>query len=144
MVYRSSKTISDLPCSHRRHLHNGHCAWVHGYSRSFEFWFEADSLDEMGFVVDFGGLKWLSEWLHENYDHTLLVDASDPLLEMFRELETRGGCKLVTYENVGMEGSAEYVGNYVKGKLRELYGDRVRLVSVECRENGKNSGGIWY
>ena len=143
-MYRSSKTIGNLPCAHRRYLHDGHCAWVHGYSRSFEFWFEAESLDDMGFVVDFGGLKWLSDWLHANYDHTLLIDTEDPLMELFRELELKGGCKLVVYDNVGMEGSAAYVGEYVKGRLKELYGDRVRLVSVECRENDKNSGGIWY
>ena len=143
-MYRSSKTIGNLPCAHRRYLHDGHCAWVHGYTRTFEFWFEADSLDDMGFVVDFGGLKWLSDWLHANYDHTLLIDTGDPLMELFRELELKGGCKLVVYDNVGMEGSAIYVGEYVKGRLKEIYGDRVRLVSVECRENDKNSGGIWY
>ena len=143
-MYRSSKTIGNLPCAHRRWRHNGHCKWVHGYSRSFEFWFESDNLDEMGFVVDFGGLKWLQEWLLSKYDHTLLIDESDPLLPMFLALEQQEGCKLTVYENVGMEGSAEYVGSYVKGKLEELYGDRVRLISVECRENDKNSGGIWY
>ena len=143
-MYRSSKTIGNLPCAHRRYLHDGHCAWVHGYTRTFEFWFEADNLDDMGFVVDFGGLKWLSDWLHANYDHTLLIDTGDPLMELFRELELKGGCKLVIYDNVGMEGSAIYVGEYVKGRLKEIYGDRVRLVSVECRENDKNSGGIWY
>jgi 6-pyruvoyltetrahydropterin/6-carboxytetrahydropterin synthase len=143
-MYRSSKTIGNLPCAHRRYLHDGHCRWVHGYTRTFEFWFEAESLDDMGFVVDFGGLKWLSDWLHANYDHTLLIDTEDPLMELFRELELKGGCKLVVYDNVGMEGSAKYVGNYVKERLKEIYGDRVRLVSVECRENDKNSGGIWY
>lgn len=143
MKYFSSKTISDLPCAHRRHKHNGHCRWVHGYSRSFEFWFVSEDLDEMGFVMDFGGLKWLSEWLQSIYDHTLLLDLSDPLLDKFRELEEMGACKLTVYENVGMEGSCMYVGSYVIEKLKEI-SPRVRLYSVECRENGKNSGKVIY
>lgn len=142
-MYFSSKTIENLPCSHRRYLHDGHCAWIHGYSRSFEFWFVADTLDEMGFVMDFGGLKWLSDWLVSLYDHTMLIDASDPLLEDFRLLESKGACKLVTYENVGMEGSARFVGDYVIEQLSKQ-GNRVRLYSVECRENNKNSAKVIY
>lgn len=34
-----------------------HCRLVHGYSLSFRFEFEANTLDDKNWVVDFGGLK---------------------------------------------------------------------------------------
>ena len=52
-----SKCYEDFPCSHRQWRHTGQCSFVHGYSRSFTFWFTANELDENGFVVDFSSLK---------------------------------------------------------------------------------------
>ena len=72
-------------------------------------------------------------------DHTLLVDADDPLLPQFRELEDQGACRLVVYEDVGMEGSARFVYDWVSAWLVEATEGRVQLESVECRENDKNS-----
>ncbi|MEZ4433662.1 MAG: 6-carboxytetrahydropterin synthase [bacterium] len=42
-----------------------------------------------GFVVDFGGLKVVKSWLTEHFDHTLLLDADDPLLQSFRARTAR-------------------------------------------------------
>ena len=53
MRHRSTKRFTNLPCAHRNHLADGHCRFVHGYSRSFKFYFEATHLDARGFVVDY-------------------------------------------------------------------------------------------
>ena len=89
--------------------------------------------------MDFGRLKPVKAFLEAHYDHTLLVDADDPLLPQFRELEEQGACRLVVYEDVGMEGSARFVYEWVSNWLVEATGGRVELESVECRENDKNS-----
>ena len=89
--------------------------------------------------MDFGRLKPVKAFLEAHYDHTLLVDADDPLLPQFRELEEQGACRLVVYEDVGMEGSARFVYDWVSNWLVEATEGRVELVSVECRENDKNS-----
>lgn len=137
--YMSSKRFMNYPCSHRRYAHNGHCAWVHGYSRSFEMWFYCDELERnTDFVMDFGSLKPIAEWLEDNFDHTLLLDSADPLLDDFKALEAKGAVKLTVFDSVGMEGTARYVYEYVSGWLRETH-PRVYLYSVECRENDKNS-----
>ena len=60
-IYTSTKTYRNLPCAHRQWKHDGHCAYVHGYSREYTFYFEARSLDQHGWVVGFGDLKELEE-----------------------------------------------------------------------------------
>lgn len=137
--FRSSKTYRNLPCAHRRWRHDGHCALIHGYSREFHLVFRCKERTENGFVMDFGRLKPVKAFLEAHYDHTLLVDADDPLLSQFRELEKQGACRLVVYEDVGMEGSARFVYDWVSAWLAEATEGRVELESVECRENDKNS-----
>ena len=139
MTLESSKTFRNLPCAHRRHAHEGHCAWVHGYSRSVTLWFRCHETTINGFVLDFGQLGEVKEWLEQHFDHTLLLDSDDPLLPDFRELEAKGGCRLVVYDDVGMEGTAKFVMNWVSSWVTDRTEGRVWLHSVEVRENDKNS-----
>ena len=64
LQFSCSKSYEDFPCSHRQWRHEGHCRFVHGYSRSFTFWFTAKNLDQNGFVVDFSSLKPLEKRLN--------------------------------------------------------------------------------
>tara|TARA_B100001057_G_scaffold176791_1_gene177609 strand:+ start:325 stop:618 length:294 start_codon:yes stop_codon:yes gene_type:complete len=89
--------------------------------------------------MDFGALKGIKKWLESKFDHTLLLDSDDPLLPVFRLLENQGACKLVVFEDVGMEGTAKYVFDYVDRDVRARTSERVWVHSVECRENDKNS-----
>jgi 6-pyruvoyltetrahydropterin/6-carboxytetrahydropterin synthase len=139
-VYRSTKTFTGLSCAHRRWRHEGHCAFVHGYDRRVTIEFGAHNRDENGFVMDFGALRPIKSWLEGKFDHTLLLDEDDPLLPDFKGLEARGACKLVTFKDVGMEGSAQYICDFVSQWLVEHTDDRVYVVSVEVAENLKNSG----
>ena len=65
------KSYEDFPCSHRQWRHDGHCRFVHGYSRSFTFFFIAKELDLNGFVVDFSKLKPLN---HATVSNNLIKD----------------------------------------------------------------------
>ena len=138
-VIESSKTFRNFPCAHRRFRHDGHCAWVHGYSRSFTLWFRTNEVTDNGFVMDFGKLKPVKAWLEDTFDHTLLLDTGDPLIPQFRAIEEQGGCKLVVFDDVGMEGTCAYVKDWVDRWLEAKTGGRVWLHSVEVRENDKNS-----
>lgn len=136
----STKAYHNLPCAHRQHRHHGNCALVHGYSRSVHFVFGSHTLDSCGFVVDFGQLKWVKDFLEHLLDHTLLLSPDDPLLPQFHLLEAQGACaiRLMPF-GVGMEGSAQYICEQVDEKLREQTKGRCWVESVECRENDKNS-----
>lgn len=137
--FTSTKTFYNLPCAHRQHLHDGHCAFIHGYSRSIKFYFACRELNSMHFVVDFGDLKDVKDWLEHMFDHTLLINQDDPEMPLFEEMHRRGVCDLRVMPNVGMEGTAQYVFERVDRMIREKTAHRAWVYRVEVRENDKNS-----
>ena len=138
-AYTCSKTFSGYPCCHRQWRHSGHCRFVHGYSRSFCFWFQAEELDENGFVVDFSSLSELEKQLRQQFDHTFLVNADDPLLAQWQSLHDQGALDLRVMENVGMEASAALVWDWANKLLKARDGGRSCCWKVEARENEKNA-----
>jgi 6-pyruvoyltetrahydropterin/6-carboxytetrahydropterin synthase len=138
-AHTCSKTFSGYPCSHRQWRHSGPCRFVHGYSRSFTVWFRATQLDIHGFVVDFSSLRALEARLAEQFDHTFLVNADDPLLPTWRQLHAQGALDLRVMTNVGMESSAELVWGWANELLHGRDGGRSCCWKVEARENEKNA-----
>jgi 6-pyruvoyltetrahydropterin/6-carboxytetrahydropterin synthase len=137
-AYSCSKRFSGYPCCHRQWRHPGHCRFVHGYSRSFTFWFRATALDACGFVVDFSSLRPLESRLAAQFDHTFLVNADDPLLDQWQHLHAEGALDLRVMENVGMEASAALVWQWANELLREREGGRACCWKAEARENDRN------
>jgi len=107
LKFSCCKSYEDFPCSHRQWRHEGHCRFVHGYSRSFTFWFTAKNLDLNGFVVDFSSLKPLENRLKEQFDHTFLLNKDDPLLNYWEKLNDLDALDLRIMDNVGMEFTSE-------------------------------------
>ncbi len=138
-AYTCSKSFSGFPCTHRQWRHAGHCRFVHGYSRSFHFWFQARSLDQHGFVVDFSSLRPLQQRLADQFDHTFLANADDPLLTTWQALHDQGALDLRVMTNVGMEASAELVWGWANELLQAREGGRSCCFRVEARENEKNA-----
>ena len=142
-MFRSTKRFTGFSCCHRQPAHQGHCKYLHGYSRTFYFVFECHELEpETHFVMEFGGLKSVKAWLDHMFDHTCLINADDPELELFKKMDEQGIIMLRVLPNVSMEASAKYVADHVQGMLDELENGRVFIHAVECRENEKNSA--WY
>ena len=137
--YSCSKSFEGFPCSHRQWRHPGHCRFVHGYSRSFTCWFRAHQLDAHGFVVDFSSLSALRDQLRQQFDHTFLVNADDPLLDTWQRLHDEGALDLRVMTNVGMEASAHLVWQWANALLREREGGRCCCQRVEARENALNA-----
>ena len=134
-----SKLYSDFPAAHRQHNHKGHCSLIHGHNWSFEFTFAAERLDANGFVVDFGDLGWLKLWLAERFDHTLLLNDSDPSLLWLVDMLSSQFAKVQVVPDASCEGLALYVFANVQDKLTDFYSDRgVYLTSVKVMEDSKN------
>ena len=89
--------------------------------------------------MDFGGLKEIKVFLEDKFDHTLLINEDDPEIDFFEQMHQKDLCKLVVLPNVGMEGSAKFIFEWVQKWLERETNDRVSLFSVECMENEKNS-----
>ncbi len=138
-VFTCKKLFEGYPCCHRQWKHSGHCRFVHGYSRTFAFWFAAKQLDEFGFVVDFSSLKPLEEKLMNQFDHTFLVNADDPLLPEWQKLHDLGALDLRVMKNVGMESTSELVWQWANNLLFSRDNGRTCCWKVEASENDLNS-----
>ncbi len=137
--YTSSKTYRNYPCAHRQWKHEGHCAYIHGYSREFTFHFKANQRDKHGWVVGFGDLKPLKEWLDHMFDHTLLIAEDDPELLLFESMHENGICDLRVLPDNSIEGCAKYIWNYTNELINKITEGRASCFEVEVRENDKNS-----
>lgn len=145
MIYQSTKIIELGSCAFRQWRADSHCRFVHGYRLTAKFWFEAKELDEKNWVVDFGGLKALKNFLQTQFDHTLCVAEDDPLLEDFVELHKKGGCDLRIMEGVGIEKTAEWCFKAAQDFLstNPLTAERCQVKRVEVWEHDSNSGACY-
>jgi 6-pyruvoyltetrahydropterin/6-carboxytetrahydropterin synthase len=142
-MYQSTKQYGHevgLSCAFRQWRAASHCRFVHGYALSFKFTFEASTLDNRNWVIDFGGMKELKEKLQATFDHKTVVAADDPELLWFQQGDCLGLLELVIVDAVGCEKFAELAYNMAFNWLHETkQWGRVKLASVEVAEHGANS-----
>lgn len=147
MAYRSTKTFGHelgLSACFRQWRAESHCRLLHGYALAVKFVFEAYDLDVRNWVVDFGSLKTLKNWLELTFDHTLLVAEDDPALPVLRALGDHAGghalARIVIVPATGCEAFAKMIFECTQVWLKDNgYSPRCRVVSVEVREHGANS-----
>ena len=89
--------------------------------------------------MDFSSLRPLEKKLREQFDHTFLVNADDPLLEEWQQLHARGALDLRIMNNVGMESTSELIWIWANDHLLERDGGRSCCWAVESRENDRNA-----
>lgn len=139
-MYTSTKFFKEIgPCAYRNWQSDSDCYLLHGYDRSFKFLFGCKNLDKQGFVVDFGGLKEIKRQLEYWFDHTVILQADDPMVGIFKKLEKLGHLHLRTFPLISCEGLAEYVGEYVDDMLQKKDKGRNWVISCEVIEAEKNS-----
>ena len=141
-MYQSTKTYGNevgLSCCFRQWRADSHCNKLHGYSLGFRFIFEAGTLDERNWVYDFGGCKWIKEYLQDEFDHKLVVAKDDPHLERILHTVYTDIAVVNVMDDVGCEKFAEWVYKHVEPRIHNETKGRVSLFSVECFEHGANS-----
>jgi 6-pyruvoyltetrahydropterin/6-carboxytetrahydropterin synthase len=121
-----TKRYDNLPFSHRQHSHEGHCRHIHGHNWSFEFEFAALERDECGFVVDFGGLGELKQWLIETFDHTYLLNEDDPLADAMDAVNKATGRGVTFVKDCSAEGIAQLAWDNAERIVRKLTAGRVK------------------
>ncbi len=79
-MYRVTREIHF--CYGHRLLHyDGKCKNLHGHNGKAVITLEADKLDYLGMVVDFGRLKeTVGKWIDKNLDHRMILHRDDPVL----------------------------------------------------------------
>jgi 6-pyruvoyltetrahydropterin/6-carboxytetrahydropterin synthase len=137
-MYTCSKTYKEIPFAHRQPSHTGHCRFIHGHNWTFKFTFSCETLDEKGFVVDFGKLKFIRHWIEEELDHAYVYNLGDTetenLLKNFPDQ-----FKPYPVESCSAEGLAKHAFVKVSTMLKEHHGERVSLLTVEVAEDSRNS-----
>ena len=150
MKLKCTKSYYNLPVAHMQWFdtdesgydYSGPCAKWHGYDRSVHFEFAGD-VDEHGWIVGFGDLKPLKDFLEFYFDHTALASADDPRLEKIYEAHANGLVDLrVLPYGVSMEMSSVFIWEQVNPWIYEITDGRAYVSRVECREHEKNSAFI--
>ena len=141
-MYISTKTFDNYSVALRQwKAQHSHCQLLHGYALKFKVWFTSETLDEMNWVVDFGGFKHngLKDWMNLMFDHTMLIQKDDPYKDLFEQMEQMGLCKVHFMDKMGCESLAELVFNKFNDTLSKQDAGRSRVIKVEVFENDKNS-----
>lgn len=143
MSLTCEKVYRDIPFAHRQHMHDGHCAQIHGHNFSFAFTFQARELDENNFVIDFGKLKWLKEWLEDRFDHALVLNRDDPHRPYIEDALIGNSpeplAKITIVPSGSAEGLALWVFDEVNTELMRRTVERVSLRKLVVHEDEKNS-----
>jgi len=146
--YISTKTFDNFTVALRQwKAQHSHCQLLHGYSLEFKIWFssieplEENQLDDMNWVVDFGGFKHngLKEWMNEMFDHTMLIQKDDPYKDIFEQMGVMGLAKVHFLDKMGCESLAKLVFDKFNDILSRTDAGRCKVIKVECFENNKNS-----
>lgn len=148
---KSTKRFKYLPCGHAQYFDlepdgsPGECASVHGYDREVEFTFAGD-IDEHGWIVPFGELKTIKQFLEYYFDHVTVLPADDPRLEHITEELTLPGGLLGTVRvlpsGVSMEMSSLFIWEHVNAYIYEVTQGRCYVERVEVFEHDRNAGQV--
>ena len=142
-IYRSTKFYDHnegLSCTFRQwRASHSHCRLLHGYALAFRFVFATRDLDRNNWCLDFGSLAPIRRWLHETFDHTLLVSEDDPERERLEQLGAAGLADVRVMPAVGCEATAYFVYSHVSDVINRQTDGRVWVESVEVSEHGGNS-----
>jgi len=144
MTYHSSKMYGHeigLSCAFRQwRAVESHCSKLHGYAIAVKLEFEAEALDHRNWVMDFGGLKAVKQYLTDTFDHKVLVAHDDPDHALFNDMEAIGIADLTRVEHVGCEAFAEMIYHWIiNWMFVNSLDSRVRLTRVTVSEHGANS-----
>ena len=123
---------------------HSHCQYLHGYALKFKVWFEGE-IDEKNWVCDFGCFKrnGIKEELSNQFDHTTVVAADDPHMEIFENMDKAGLIQLKVMKHVGCERFAEWVYTLINDKMQKETDGRVSVLKVEAFEGGTNNSAIY-
>lgn len=139
----------DISTGHRVVGHENKCRHLHGHNYRIHFHCQAEALDSVGRVIDFGVIKEkLCMWVEGNWDHKFLAWEEDPIMRLVGSAYTLEPLDddnreylfdslVFTPFNPTAENMAQYLVEVVGPQ--QLAGTGVLLVSVEIEETAKCS-----
>jgi len=143
----TAERYHDISAGHRVVGHENKCRHLHGHNYRIHFVCEADTLDEVGRVIDFGVIKErLCMWVENNWDHKFLAWEEDPVISamvfylLFEDADSEkilSDSIVYTPFNPTAENMAQHLVQVVGPAQLDATG--VTLVSVRIEETAKCS-----
>lgn len=130
-----AKRYHDISCGHRVYQHESKCAHLHGHNYRVHFTCEAESLDNIGRVIDFSDMKSrLCMWLEDNWDHKTLIWENDPWAKVLPEIDP-------TIVIVPFNPTAENIAQHLVEVIgpQQLAGTGIKLIHCDVEETRKCS-----
>lgn len=133
-----TKIYRDIPFAHRQPKHDGHCSLIHGHNWAISITFACREPDENGFVIDFGDLKFIKDWIADHLDHACLFDENDPLRDALINAAP-DAWKPLSLPNTSCEGLARHLFVVFNPMVREHTIGRVWVTQITVHEDDRNS-----
>lgn len=145
---QTAERYHDISTGHRVVGHENKCRHLHGHNYRVHFVCEAEGLDKVGRVIDFGVIKEkLCMWLEDNWDHKFLAWENDPVMIELLGLSAHDAeaddyllfteSVVLTPFNPTAENMAQYLVEVIGP--RQLVDTGVTLTSVKIEETAKCS-----
>lgn len=141
MIFESGKTYTHsqgLSCCFRQWRASSHCRFLHGYALQVTLVFRTTHLDHRNWVMDFGGLKGVKEWLAETFDHKTLIARDDPEFNKFEYLHNAGLIQMKAVDHIGVESFCKMIYEHTMWQLTQDNVPFVFVQEVEVREHEGN------
>lgn len=134
------KTELDLAVSHRLSKHKGGCKNIHGHNLKVIVCVKSPVLDENDMVIDFKDLKNGLKYVHDFFDHSLLLNEKDEQLK--RNIAAYQGMEEAKIHIFPNDPTAEKLAEGIYFSLSQYLfetNQNITVDYVEIYENEKNS-----
>lgn len=111
--FSASHRLSGLPNGHK-------CANIHGHNYVVRVVLEGDAVDERGFVVDYGDLAPIKEFIDVNLDHAHLCEDVPEAVLMYEFMFDKFGIDQRNHV-IGAQTSAENIARYLWERFSPMF-----------------------
>ena len=149
MKRTTAERYHDISTGHRVVGHENKCRHLHGHNYRIHFVCEADELDTVGRVIDFGVIKEkLCMWVENYWDHKFLAWEHDTMIKALYYTGAPGNMEFKDAQMfqesvvfVPFNPTAENMAQHLVEVIgpQQLAGTGVTLVSVRIEETAKCS-----
>lgn len=136
--YNTTCTVRiEFDAAHRVIGHENKCKYLHGHRYVLEISAAAETLDNLGRVIDFGVLKRIvKEWIDSNLDHTTILSTKD--IDLGNSIESYTGQKIYYLNaNPTAENIAQHLLRDVLAKLFLHYNVHIAQIVLHETPNCK-------
>ena len=116
MIYRVCKSF-EIESGHMLSKHPGRCRLPHGHSRRVDLVISSPELDDSDMVCDFKALKLAVEDHLDQYDHAMMVNSDDAILDDLSE-QYRDRLIVLENEDPTTEVLARRIYEFVESRIR--------------------------